>query len=218
MRDYAATRHNMVEGQLRTNEVTEPRLIEAIEAVPRERFVPEHLRAIAYVDEDLEIAPGRYLMEPVVLARLLQAAEPRPEDVVLEIGCGTGYAAVLLGRLVSTVVALECAPELAAKAEGNAAALGADNVAVVTGPLAEGFARQAPYDVILVSGAVAEVPERLLGQLAEGGRLLAVVREDAAVGRATLFLKRHGVISRWVLFDAAVPLLPGFESPQRFVF
>lgn len=218
MRDPAVARRNMVEGQLRTNEVADPRLIEAIEAVPRERFVPERYRGVAYVDEDLEIAPGRYLMEPMVLARLLQAAEPKPEDVALEVGCGTGYAAVLLSHLVTTVVALECDPGLAAEADRLTTELGADNVAVVLGALAEGHPQQAPYDVILLSGAVPDLPETLTRQLAEGGRLLVVVRKPGQVGRATLVARRHGNLSRWVLFDAAVPPLPGFEAGPRFVF
>lgn len=218
MKDYAAPRHRMVEGQLRTNEVTDPRLIEAIGTIPRERFVPERFRGVAYVDEDLEITPGRYLMEPMVLARLLQAAEPKPEDVALEIGCGTGYAAVLLGQLVSTVVALECDPGLAAQADKLVAELGTGNVAVVRGRLAEGYPKQAPYDVILVSGSIPDVPQALTRQLADGGRLLAVVRRPGEVGRATLFARRHGIVSSWVLFDAAVPPLPGFEAGPRFVF
>lgn len=218
MVDYAAIRHNMVESQLRTNEVTDPRLLEAIEEIPRERFVPERYRGIAYVDEDLEIAPDRYLMEPVVLARLLQSARVSPDDVVLDVGCGTGYSSAVLARLAGTVVALESDSVLAARTEEVLAELGTDNVAVVTGKLSEGYPEQAPYQVILLGGAVPEVPQAIAEQVGEGGRLVGVLRQPRKVGRATLVMRRHGVLSNLALFDAAVPFLPGFEPVRRFVF
>ena len=218
MSDYATIRHTMVESQLRTNEVAEPRLVDAIEAVPRERFVPEPMQGIAYVDEDLEIAPGRYLMEPRVLARLLQAATIDADDVVLDVGCATGYSTVVLAHLAGTVVGLESDGALASRADQLMAELGVDKAAVVTGPLAEGYSRQAPYNVILVDGAVPDVPTGLSDQLADGGRLLAVVREPGNVGRAVLMLRRHGMLSSRELFDAAVPILPGFEQAPGFVF
>lgn len=218
MVDYAAIRHNMVESQLRTNEVTDARLLEAIEEIPRERFVPERYRGIAYVDEDLEIAPARYLMEPVVLARLLQNARVAPDDVVLDVGCGTGYSSAVLARLAAMVVALESDSALAARAEELLADLETDNVAVVTGELGAGYPEQAPYQVILLGGAVPEVPQAIAQQLAEGGRLLGVVHQPGKVGRAILVVRRHGVLSNLPLFDASVPFLPGFEPVQRFVF
>jgi protein-L-isoaspartate(D-aspartate) O-methyltransferase len=218
MSDYAAVRHTMVESQLRTNEVSEPRLVEALEAVPREAFVPEPLRGIAYVDEDLEVAPARFLMEPRVLALLLQAANLEATDVVLDVGCLSGYSTALLARLADTVVGLESDAELARRADELISTLGVDNAAVVTGPLAEGYAKQAPYDVILVGGAVPEVSAALIDQLAEGGRLLTILRPPGAVGHAALMLRRHGQVSTRVLFDAAVPALPGFERKPGFVF
>ena len=218
MSDYAAVRHAMVESQLRTNEVSEPRLVAALEAVPREAFVPEPLRGIAYVDEDIEVAPGRFLIEPRVLALLLQAAQLGPTDVVLDVGCLTGYSTALLACLADTVVGLESDADLAHRADQLMSTLGVDNAAVVTGPLAEGYAKQAPYDVILLGGAVPDVPTHLTDQLADGGRLLTILRSSGGVGRAALMLRRHGQVSTRVLFDAAAPAMPGFERAPGFVF
>ncbi|MFQ5785842.1 MAG: protein-L-isoaspartate O-methyltransferase [Alphaproteobacteria bacterium] len=218
MTDFAAIRHNMVESQIRTNKVTDARVLAALEAVPRELFVPKRLQGVAYVDEDLAIAPGRYLMEPMVLARLLQAAEIESDDVVLDIGCATGYAAAVLARLAATVVAVESDPTLAEDATARLAELDVDNVAVVEGPLEQGYATQGPYDAIVLEGGVDAVPETITGQLAEGGRLVAVVTGGSRVGKATLMLRVHGALSRRVLFDAATPLLPGFRIEPGFVF
>ena len=180
MIDHAVARHNMVSGQIRTNRVTDERLIEAMEEIPRELFVPRAKRGVAYVDEDVEIASGRYLMEPMVLARLVQEAEITASDVVLDVGCGTGYASAVMARLAGTVIALDVDDTLAAEAEQALSAVGADNALVVTGPLADGFAEQAPYDVILVGGAVDHLPQALADQLAEGGRIVGVVRASVA--------------------------------------
>lgn len=218
MIDYTAARLNMVESQLRTNRVTDVALLEAFEQVPRELFVPEELRGVAYVDEDLAVGHGRYLMEPRVLARLLQAARPEPQDIVLDIGCGTGYATVILARLSATVVALEDGGGLAARANEVLGELEVDNAVVVEGPLNEGYAKQAPFNVIVVNGAVAEVPSVISGQLAEAGRLVTVVRNSAGMGRAILMQHIGGVVSSRTLFDAAVPVLPGFEVEPGFVF
>lgn len=215
--NFAAARHNMVESQLRPNRVTDEGLLAAFEAVPREMFVPDVLRSVAYVDDDIEIGADRWLMEPMVLGRLLQAAELRREDVALVIGAGTGYSSAVLARLVNTVVAVEDDPSMVARAGRVLAELSVDNVVVLEGRLTEGNPRQAPYDVILIDGAVQEIPEAIERQLAEGGRLLTVVRAGP-VGRATLATRRAGVVSRRVLFDAAVPMLPGFAREPGFVF
>ncbi|MDH3594605.1 MAG: protein-L-isoaspartate O-methyltransferase [Rhodospirillales bacterium] len=216
--DYAGARANMVESQLRPNKVSDPQIVAAFESVPRELFVPEVKRGIAYVDKDVSIAEDRYLMEPRVLARLLQAAAVDPGDVVLDIGCGTGYASAILAQLAATVVALESEAGLAEQAGRTLSELGVDNVLVVEGALTEGYAKQAPYDVILVGGSVAEVPQTIYDQLAEGGRLVAVVRDQAGLGRGTLMQRIAGVPSHRVLFDAATPFLPGFTREVGFVF
>ncbi len=219
MVDFAAARFNMVESQLRTNKVTDRRLLDAFETVPRELFVPEPLRGIAYVDEDVALGNGRFVMEPRVLARLLQEAQPGPQDVALDLGCGSGYGTAILSRLVATVVALEDDAALAAAANRTLGELEIDNAVVVEGRLAAGYPKQAPYNVILLGGAVAEVPAAITDQLAEGGRLVAVVSAGSGQGgRATLMRRDGGTTSSRVLYDAALPILPGFEAEPGFVF
>ena len=216
--DFAAARANMVDCQLRTNKVRDARLLHAFETVPRELFVPENRRSIAYVDEDLQLSPGRFLIEPMVLARLLHAANITPEDLVLEIGGASGYGSVILAYLGATVVSLESDKDLAAAAAAAQAKLGIGNVLIVVGPLRHGYDKQAPYNVIVINGAVSEIPAAITDQLAEGGRLVGVVREDTGPGQAVL-VERHGAnISRRVLFDAATPVLPEFERTPGFVF
>ncbi len=215
--DYAAARHNMVENQIRTNKVTDPALIAALEELPRELFVPKVVRGIAYGDEDVKVADGRYLMEPMVLARLLQAAAVRPGDMALDVGCATGYSTAVLARLASAVVGLESDPALAAEAGERLSRLNIDNAVIVEGPLTEGYRRQAPYDVILMGGRVDELPPGIVAQLAEGGRLVAVIG-GPGMGRACVVTKPGTAGSRRPIFDAAVPVLPGFERQQGFVF
>jgi protein-L-isoaspartate(D-aspartate) O-methyltransferase len=219
--DYATARHVMVESQIRTNRITDARIAEAMEAIPREAFVPKGLSGVAYVDEALPIAPGRVMMEPLLIAQLAQAARLAPEDVVLQIGCGAGYLAAVLARLASTVVAVEPDSSLAEIADGRFAGLGIDTVAVVGGELTAGYPDQAPYDVIVFNGAVAEVPKTILDQLADGGRCVAVVEGDAAgigAGKGTVYTRIGDAVSAVTLFDASTPLLPGFEKESGFVF
>jgi protein-L-isoaspartate(D-aspartate) O-methyltransferase len=217
MAQYAAARRHMVESQLLPNRITDPRLIAAMGAVTREHFVPAALRSVAYVDEDLEIRSGRFLMEPRVFAGLIQAAAIEPGQIVLDIGCATGYSAAILARLAGTVVALESDPDLLAEASRLLSEVGADNVAVVAGRMADGLAAQAPFDVIVIEGAVERAPVELTQQLGDSGALLAVVR-DGPVGRATLWRRAGKAVSRRVLFDASTPLLPGFAREPGFVF
>jgi protein-L-isoaspartate(D-aspartate) O-methyltransferase len=214
---FELARRNMVESQIRPNKVTDERVIEAISAVQRERFVPAALRGVSYIDEDVPIGNGRYLMEPMVFARLLQDAGVRSDDIVLEIGCGTGYVTAVLARLAEMVVAVESDGDLATRATATLSELAVDNAVVLPGSLAAGAAQQSPYDLIFVSGAIQHVPAAILNQLAEGGRLVAVV-ESGGVGRAIRMEKSGGVVSRQALFDASVPRLPGFEEEPRFVF
>lgn len=216
--DYAAARRNMVESQLRTNLVTDAAVLAAMGGMPRERFVPESRAEIAYIDEDIDIGSGRFLMEPMVLGRLLQVVAPQPEDVALCVGCGAGYAAAVLSRLCGAVFALEDDSDIAQRATRLLSDLGIDNAFVVEGDLAAGWAAEAPYNVILLEGAVADVPGEILDQLADGGRLATVMRPKSGVGSATLLEKRHGQVSRRVLFDANVPFLSGFEMEEGFVF
>lgn len=218
MTEFAAARLNMVESQIRTNKVTDPRVVEAFEAVPRELFVDAGKRGFAYIDEDLEVAPGRYLLEPMVLARLLQAASPRAGGIALDIGCATGYSTAILARLVETVVGLECDRALMDAANRTLNALDVDNAVVVEGRLDAGYAKQAPYDAIVFQGAISEVPDGIKRQLADGGRLVAVISDPAGIGRGTLVQRDGDIFSSRTLFDAATPVLPGFAREIGFVF
>lgn len=218
MSDFAAARHNMIEGQIRTNKVTDPALLDALAALPREQFVPVERRSAAYIDNDVRLSGERYMMEPMVLARLLQAAEPTKTEVALDVGCGTGYATAVLARLAATAIGLESDANLARLAGETLGRLAIDNAIVVEGKLADGYARHGPYDVILVNGAVAEFPPALLEQLAEGGRLVGVRRPGSSPGAAMLMLKRHGAVAGRTLFEAATPYLAGLAPKPRFEF
>jgi protein-L-isoaspartate(D-aspartate) O-methyltransferase len=215
--NFAAARHNMVESQLRTNKVTDEAVLEAFDSIPREAFMPGPLRAVAYVDEDLPIGHGRYLMEPMVLARLIQLAQVQHTDTVLDLACGTGYSTAILSRLAASVVGVEDQAQLAQRARETLASLSIDNVLIFEGDPAKGCAQQGPYDVILVNGMVEVLPSALGEQLLDGGRLVAVERRDG-VGRATLRQRAGGGMAGRVAFEAAVPLLPGFAAPPQFVF
>jgi protein-L-isoaspartate(D-aspartate) O-methyltransferase len=219
--DYDTVRVNMVKCQIKPNRVTDSLVLAAMAELPREAFVPDTMADIAYVDEAVCIAQGRYLMAPLVLARLFQAAEIQPSDVVLDIGCGTGYATAVLDRLASAVVALESDSALAAKATGTLTELGIGTVAVVEGPLEKGYPRQAPYDVIFFSGGISAVPAEISDQLAEGGRMVAVAGGNGSIktiGKGTLFTRRGGIISSREIFDATIPPLPGFAPLSAFPF
>ena len=217
MQDYAAARRHMVDSQIRPNKVTDERIMEAMGKVPREIFVPPSLKGVAYVDEDIQIAPGRFLMEPQVLARLIQAAEIEPTDAVLEIGSATGYASAILSHLAESVVAVESDAQLAEIANKTMAALEITNVAVVEGKLDKDYSRQGPFNVVFVNGAVEERPDSWIKALAEGGRLVCV-EMTGGVGKAVLYTKVAGVPGRRILFDARTPLLPGFQRAPAFVF
>lgn len=218
MIDYAAARLNMVENQIRPNKVIDPAVLNAFLDVPRERFVPEELRGTAYIDEDLPLGGGRYLMEPMVLARLVQLAEIGPEDTVLLVGCATGYAAAIVARLARAVVAIEADHRFAATARTRLAELGCSAVTVIETPLAQGYPARAPYDVVLFDGAIGDVPAGIVSQLAEGGRMLAVVKAEEGMGKAERMTRVGGTLSRRVIFDAGTPLIPGLERSPSFVF
>ncbi|MDY0874178.1 protein-L-isoaspartate O-methyltransferase family protein [Dongia rigui] len=218
-KDYAAARRFMVDGQIRTNKVTDERLIEALVDIPRERFVPSALEARAYLDDDLPVGNGRYLMEPMVLARLIQSLHVQPGDRVLVVGAAGGYSAALLARLGATVTALESDSALGAAARA-ALSHGRADATLVAGPLQEGYAQGGPYAAILIEGAVAEVPARLLEQLKQEGKLATVLRDNNVTsGRAVLVTRgAAGTVGTRILFDANTPLLPGFEPAPAFTF
>lgn len=215
---YDVARINMVENQLRPNRVTDERVIEAFLQIRREAFLPEKLRGVAYVDDDLPLGGGRYLPQPMVTARLLQAAEVEPKDTALVVGAGVGYQAALLSLLARSVLALEEEAELARLGRSALVDHGIAAVSYIEEPLRLGYRQRAPYDVIMFGGAVAAVPEKISAQLAEGGRIAVVLRPGAGVGRATLITRTGEVFAQRVIFDAATPLLPGFAAGPGFVF
>jgi protein-L-isoaspartate(D-aspartate) O-methyltransferase len=216
MPDYLTLRRVMVESQVRTNDVTDTRVQDAMAEVPRERFVPQAKRALAYADAVVEVAPGRFLLDPRTFSKLAQLAEIEPTDRILDVACASGYSTAVLAKLGGHVTALEEDAELVRIASDTLAGNGA-RAQIVQGRLADGYPPGAPYDVIFVNGAVEQVPETLTSQLAEGGRLVAIVQQGPQ-GRAQLLLREHSRIGAWTDFDATVPLLPGFRKARGFVF
>lgn len=217
MFDAAKARRLMVEGQVRTADVTDDDLLQAMLTLPRERFLPPALAPLAYLDGDIEVAKGRALLRPMVLAKLIQAARVRQEDRVLDIGCATGYSAALLARLAGSVTALEEDAELARQAKDALAAESASAVEVVVGPLVAGWPAGGPYDLILLDGAAEIVPDALAPQLKPDGRMVAVYGRPPAT-KGTIYHLAEGRLVGRPIFDAAARLLPGFTAPPTFVF
>ena len=220
MKLIADARQNMVDSQLRPNRVTNSKILSVMSELPREYFVPTTKRDSAYIDEDIEVSLGRYLMEPLVLARLIQALEITIDTTVLNIGCGCGSDTALLSMLAGSVVALDSDPGLILRANQVLEELAIDNVTVIEAPMNKSCSIQSPYDAILISGAVDEVPKHIFNDLADGGRLAAVIGGDARgiPGRAHIFIKTGESYSSRPLFDAGTKLLPGFQSEEKFVF
>lgn len=220
--DYQAARQKMVDSQLRTTDVTSHSVLKAFLTVAREDFVPTPLKPLAYIDTDLQVSTGedgvgRYVMEPSPLAKMLQLAQINRDQVVLEIGCGSGYTAALLSLLAGSVVAVESDSDLVDSASETLSEGGYDNVAVVTGELEKGYAAEGPYDLIFLNGAVEVVPPALFDQLRDGGRLVAPVGFGLAA-QAHLFVKDGGVVSSRPAFNVSVKPLPGFRKVDEFVF
>jgi len=219
MSGFATARQKMVDGQVRPSDVTDIRILDAMLAVPREAFVPGNKQALAYLDLDLDVgeggSAGRFLLKPAVLAKMLQAADIKETDRVLVVGCATGYAAAVIARFVGPLVtATESDPALATKAK---ALLAGEKAIVRTAAAADGDPADAPYDVIVLNGATEIVPERLYGQLRDGGRLVGVFAASQPA-RAMLVTRSHGDFGHRTLFDAAAPVLPGMERVPAFVF
>lgn len=219
MIDFERLRRTMVDTQIRTGDVTDTRVLDAFYEVPRELFVPADQRSMAYRDRGISLGRSRrVLLDPMILGKLLQAADMRPGEKVLDVGCGTGYCAALLSRMGGAVIGLEVDAELAALAREALPACGCAGIEVVEGDLAAGAPAHAPFDVIIIQGAVEFVPAALEEQLAEGGRLLAIVGAKGGAAKAMVFTRTDGELSGWPAFDAAAQLLPGFAEPPRFVF
>ncbi len=223
MSNFNAERETMIESQIRPNAVTSTPLLKAMAETPREAFVPPSQRNIAYMDGALRVEaardgqPARYLLPPMVFAKLAQLARIKETDRVLDIAPATGYSSAILARLAREVVAVECDAGLAALAQDALAGQGIGNVELVNGPLAEGAPDKGPYDVIFMNGRLEREPEELFAQLAPGGRLVAIMGPEAAP-KARLFTKIDSSLQMNQGFDAAAPLLPTFEVKQKFTF
>jgi protein-L-isoaspartate(D-aspartate) O-methyltransferase len=222
MSDFSIARQNMVDCQVRPSDVTDIGIIDAMLAVPREAFVPEAQRALAYLDLDLEVSaassPKCFLIKPAVLAKMLQAAELTDTDNVLVVGCATGYSAAVVAKLAARVTATESNPDLAAKARDVLVRLGSGNVTVRAAAAADGDPANAPYDVIVLDGATEITPDRVYRQLREGGRLVGVFATTQPP-RAAIVTRSHGDdFGHRALFDATAPVLPGLERVPAFVF
>ncbi len=220
---FETARLAMIESQIRPNGVRDPLILNAFATLPREHFVPEHKKALAYMDGAIPVipaspgSPARYLLAPMVLARMLQFAVPSQNDRALDVGGATGYSAALLSQICGKVDALEVSESLAQVMTACLKSAGMSTVGVHSGPLNAGLASQKPFDIILVNGGISAEPKELLDQLAEGGRLVAIISKGW-LGHAYLFTKSSGAISGRVIFDAAAEILPGFEAKPQFVF
>ncbi len=215
--DFAKARATMVEGQVRTNDVPDKRIQKAMLAVPRELFVPKGRRSLAYMAEGVDMGEGRTLMDPRTFSKLVQALEIKSTDVVLDIACGTGYSTAVLAAMAETVVGLESDEVLVSSATSTLMDLSVDNAAVMTGDVKVGAPDHGPFDAILVSGGVEVVPDAWTDQLADGGRM-GVVIVEGRLGRANLYLRTGDHVSSRIIFDATVPVLPGLERTEEFVF
>ena len=216
---FAHSRKNMVDCQLRPNKVTDERVLTAFETLPREEFVPRNQRAIAYVDEDLPLPGGRSMMEPMVLSRIVQALDVQQHHSVLVVGGSTGYATAIMACLADSVISIETRTQLVEKSQETLVACGLDNAVAIKGRLTDGFAKEAPYHRILIEGSVETVPDTLLDQLSADGMLAAIWRPaDHPVGVASIWTRAGTGFVRKPLFDAQVPLLDEFRAKREFIF
>ena len=217
MFDYSKARDHMVESQIRTSDVTDLPLLTAFRRIPRELFVPQAKSALAYGDTHIEMDEGRVMLRPRDFAKMVQAAEIEPTDVVLDLACARGYSTAILAQISDTVVGLETSEDAVNRATELLVDAAVDNAAVVQGSLKSGASEHGPYNVIFVNGAIHKPLKSWFDQLTNGGRLIAVV-QDGPVGRATLFHKSGDVIGERVIFDSAAPYLPGFAPEPAFSF
>ncbi|MFZ1469087.1 MAG: protein-L-isoaspartate O-methyltransferase [Paracoccaceae bacterium] len=215
MSEFASRRMMMVDTQVRPSDVTKFPIIDAMLQIPREVYVPRGQQEAAYIGVNIDLAPGRVVLEPRTLAKMLDALDIQPTEIVLDLGCGLGYSAAVMARLADTVVAVEEDADLAAEAQHVLSQEGVDNAVVVAGPLAEGAARHGPYDVITIEGGIECLPEALAAQLKEGGRIAAVFMEGA-LGTVKIGLKQDGRITWRFAFNATAPVVPGFGRTKGF--
>jgi len=215
MVDFATRRTVMVDTQVRPSDVTKFTVIDAMLHVRREVFVPDDRRDVAYAGGEIPLKAGRAVPDPRVLAKMLDALDPGPQDLVLDIGCGSGYSSAVIGHMAEAVIALEEDETLAAEAEENLATEAVDNAVVVNAPLAEGAAKHGPYDAIFIGGGIEVLPDAIAGQLKEGGRIVALYMQGVS-GKCRLGVKADGRIAWRTVFDASAQVLPGFERERGF--
>lgn len=215
MSDFSTRRTHMVDSQVRPQDVTKFPVLEAMLAVPRESYVPDSLREAAYISENLALGEGRVMLEPRTFAKLLDGLDIDPHEVVLDIGCGLGYSTAILARLADAVVAVEEDAAMAEEAQATLSRNGVDNAAVIEAVISEGAAKHGPYDVIILEGAAEHVPDAILGQLKEGGRI-ACIFAQGALGVARIGYKIDGEVTWRFAFNATAPVLKGFEQPESF--
>ena len=215
MADYAARRRMMVDTQVRPSDVTKFPIIDAMLDVPREIFVPDAAREAAYAGEHVPIGEDRVVLDPRILAKMLDALAFEGDELVLDIGGGLGYASAIMSRLAQAVVMLEEDASMADEAQQNLSAVGADNVVVQQGVLAEGAAEHGPYDVIILQGGAEELPQSVTKQLKDGGRIVCMFM-DHQLGRVEIGHKIDNDISWRFAFNAGAPVLPGFHKQNAF--
>lgn len=216
--DFDAARRIMVDSQIRPNDVTDPEIVRAFLTVPREAFVPSSKRSIAYSEFEIVTGEGRALWLPRDTGKMIKALAPKPGDVALVIGAGAGYECAILSQLVETVIAVEETDDAVSRLTDRMSGLGLDQVAAVPAPLTEGLPDQGPFNIILICGMVEQVPDAISAQLADGGRLGAVVKLDDALGRARVYRRSGDVVAHRDVFDCTPPEFPAFRKPKAFVF
>ena len=216
---FATLRKSMVDSQIRPNKVIDEQVIEAFSTVPRELFVSRQMQELAYIDEDIHLSGGRFIIEAMVMARMIQALNLIPSDNVMCIGAGTGYGAAIMSSLAASVIAIETRTQMVEKAQQIVAGLEIGNVAVVKSRLQDGYPSEAPYQGIIIEGGVEHVPKALFDQLSDGGHLVSVLRPQSLnVGEATLWHKCNGHVTSKALFAAQVPVLDEFKLKPKFTF
>lgn len=217
MADFTQRRVTMVDTQVRPSDVTKFPVLDALLSVPREAYVPDASRDVAYADGPIPLGGGRQLLDPRATAKLLQALEPKPNDLVLELGASTGYTTALLAHMAEAVVAIEEDEDLARDAEAALSEQGVDNAALVQGTMTDGSAKHGPFDAIAILGGVEDIPATVIDQLKDGGHIAAIFM-DGALGEARIGVKSGGRVTWRMAFNATAPILPGFARAPSFAF
>ena len=217
--DFKIARKNMVENQIRANKVTSLNVINAFLDVPREKFVPDALQEISYVDEDIQLSRNRFMMKPMILARLFQSLNLKGNENILHVGSNSGYGSAILSRMCSSVISLESDKKLFETSIHTFSNMGFDNVVPLHGSMENGVEKEAPFDIIFIEGSIESEPKSLFGQLNENGKLIAIIRPaNIKIGKAKLFFKISNEIGLENLFDAQVSKLSIFKSKTKFSF